>query len=137
MLALSVPDWSQHTLEFWTAFGTVGAVVVAVLGGLIRSTWRAWSARRKRPAVTLDYEPETDLQLEAVISAPGARERPAAYARLRVINTLGRQAAEGVQVLLTSLEPLEKAAKIADDKWRTRTAWMSACSAGRTPTRRT
>ncbi|MDX6439831.1 MAG: hypothetical protein QOF45_2414 [Gaiellaceae bacterium] len=71
----------------------------------------------------LGYEPETCLQLEAVISSVGARERPAAYARLRVTNKLGRNAAEGVQVLVASLEPLEKAAKIADDKWRSGIMW--------------
>lgn len=123
MLALSVPDWSQHTLEFWTAVGTVGAVLVAVLGSLVRSVWRARSERRKRPAVTLAYQPETDLQLEALVSSNLAAARPAAYARLRVVNKLGRHAAEGVQVLLTCLQPLDKADAIPPERWRDQTTW--------------
>jgi hypothetical protein len=125
-----IPTWTHHTLEVLTAVGTVGAVIVAVFGALSRAVWRSLREKRTRPVVRLDYEPETGLQEEAlvtVISGPGGTvqslPRPAAFARLRVINKIGHRAAEGVQVLLSSPEPIEKAAVIADDKWRSRTVW--------------
>jgi hypothetical protein len=102
--ALSPWGWSKHTLDVLTAIGTVGAVVVVLVVSLMGWTWRAFTARRRRPDLELLFDPLTNLNEEKVSLDGGKTLLPAAYVRLTVRNGLRSDAAQGVQVLITRVE---------------------------------
>lgn len=111
--------WSDHTLTVLVALGTVGAVIVAVLGSAIRRTLLAIRSRRTRPVLTLSFDEKADLQLEAVTTGGLATPLfPALYVRLRVSNAIRRRAAEGVEVLVTRVRPVEPSPLLGSG-WRT------------------
>jgi hypothetical protein len=107
LTALSPWNWSKHTLDVLTAIGTVGAVVVALSLTLIRWTWRAATARRRRPRPCLLFDPATNINSEKVpLDGSERRETTllAAYVRLTVRNPPRSDAAQAVQVLITRVE---------------------------------
>ena len=114
-------DWSGHTLDVMIVLGTVGAVVVAVLAGLLRR-FLAWiGERRSRPSVTLKFDPETDLAPEGVqFTQQFGQTYDAIYARLRAENASDGRAAEQVEVVVSEIEPLEPSENIDPKDWSER-----------------
>jgi hypothetical protein len=118
-------EWSQHTLDVLTAVGTVGAVIVALLLAAGTGLARSVRERRCRPRLSLAHDPSMDVSLEKVrvrvaqkgLIPPVEEQYPALYLRLAVSNAVGRQAAEGVEVLLTELEPLRPSEVISVSDW--------------------
>jgi hypothetical protein len=112
--------WSSHTLEVLIAVGTVGAVIVAVLGGLLRRLLGWVYDLFARPRLKLVFDPKTDLAIETVrVVRDGSEERfPAAFMRLRISNSSGARAADGVEVLLAEVEPLTPSPNIDPAGWR-------------------
>lgn len=115
-------DWSDHTLDVMVVVGTVGAVLVAIFAGLL-SRFLAWvGERRSRPSVTLKYDPEIDLAPEGVqFTQQFGKTYAAIYARLRAENASDGRAAEGVEVVVSQIEPLEPSENIDPKDWNDQT----------------
>jgi hypothetical protein len=113
-----IPDWTPHTLAVLAALGTVGAVVIAVLGGLLHRFLAWMGLRRSRPSVSLSFDPQHDLGREAVQLGGEEPLYPALYARIRVENEPGRRAATGVEVIPSEIVPLDPSPNIDAKDWR-------------------
>lgn len=73
------------------ALGTVGAVVVAVLSGVIRAMW-GWA---RRPRLDLDFQDRDPWKRHAMVGEDPQRREPFWYFRVSVHNA-GHAPAEGV-----------------------------------------
>jgi hypothetical protein len=99
-------QWSDHDLGVLTALGTVGAVVVAVGAGALRSA----VAARRQPSLSLSFEQRADTAIEdmALTFPDGTTKQDrAAFIRLAVTNHRRRHAAEDVEVLIVGLHQLD------------------------------
>jgi hypothetical protein len=116
-------EWSEHTLRVLTAIGTVGAVIVALVLTVGAGAVRALRERRRRPDLSITHDRERDVSRETarvrVQSQQGLEEvrRDAVYLRLAVTNETGKHAAEGVEVLVAELEPLQPSEAIDPVHW--------------------
>jgi hypothetical protein len=91
---------AAETVEWMTAAGTVGAVVVAV--GL--QGWQSFRARRRRPSLSLSFDNERD-RVDVPPQRPASpMQQPDFYVshwvRPQVRNDRGRNSGEDVEVIL-------------------------------------
>lgn len=90
--------FGASTVEWLTAIGTVGAVIVALCVALFQGFW-TW---KKRPVLTLSFDPESDLDLIRGVGV--GRGRSGHWLRLQVHNKTGKRSAHDAEVLVVELK---------------------------------